>query len=48
MAKRRRENTPDTIERRIREGQGAGRGGDYTPWPLVADVPSQGLAKRVN
>jgi hypothetical protein len=47
MAKRKRENTPDIIERRIREGRGTGRGGDYKPWLLVQDVPSQGLASRV-
>ncbi|PSR36343.1 MAG: heteromeric transposase endonuclease subunit TnsA [Sulfobacillus thermosulfidooxidans] len=47
MAKRKRENTPDTIERRIKEGRGTGRGVDYKPWVLVQDVPSQGLASRV-
>ena len=47
MAKRKRENTPDIIDRRIKEGRGAGRGGDYKPWLLVQDVPSQGLASRV-
>jgi hypothetical protein len=47
MAKRKRENTPDVIERRIKEGRGTGRGGDYKPWLLVQDVPSQGLSSRV-
>jgi len=46
MAKRKRENTPDIVERRIKEGRGTGRGGDYKPWLLVQDVPSQGLASR--
>ncbi len=47
MAKRKRENTPDIVERRIKEGRGTGRGGDYKPWLLVQDVPSQGLASRI-
>ena len=45
--KRKRENTSDTVERRIKEGRGTGRGVDYKPWLLVQDVPSQGLASRV-
>ena len=47
MAKRQRENTPDIIDRRIKEGRGAGRSGDYNPWLLVPDVPSPKLASRV-
>jgi hypothetical protein len=38
MAKRKRENTPDIVERRIKEGRGTGRGGHYKPWLLVQDV----------
>ncbi len=47
MAKRKRENTSDTVDRRVKEGRGIGRGVDYKPWLLVQDVPSQGLASRV-
>lgn len=47
MAKRKRENTSDTVDRRVKEGGGIGRGVDYKPWLLVQDVPSQGLASRV-
>jgi hypothetical protein len=36
-----------SIDKRIREGRGQGRGSDYKPWLLVQDVPSQGLATRV-
>jgi hypothetical protein len=47
MAKRKRETTPDIVERRIKEGRGTGRGANYKPWILVPDVPSPGLANRV-
>ena len=47
MAKRRRETNQITIDKRIREGRGQGRGSDYKPWLLVQDVPSQGLATRI-
>jgi len=47
MAKRQRETNQITIDKRIREGRGQGRGSDYKPWLLVQDVPSQGLATRI-
>jgi hypothetical protein len=47
MAKRRRETNQITIDKRIREGRGQGRGSDYKPWLLVQDVPSQGLGTRI-
>lgn len=47
MAKRRRETNQITIDKRIREGRGQGRGSDYKPWLLVQDVASQGLATRI-
>ena len=47
MAKRRRATNQITIDKRIHEGRGQGRGSDYKPWLLVQDVPSQGLATRI-
>ncbi len=47
MAKRKRITNQTTIEKRINEGRGQGRGGDYQPWLLIQDVPSQGLATRI-
>src|SRR6266699_6157980 len=47
MAKRRRKTDESTIEKRIREGRGQGRGADYIPWLLIQDVPSIGLATRI-
>lgn len=47
MAKRKRTTSQTTIEKRINEGRGQGRGGDYQPWLFIQDVPSQGLATRI-
>jgi hypothetical protein len=47
MAKRKRATTEATIARRIREGRGRGTGASYRPWLSVRDVPSQGLAHRI-
>lgn len=47
MAKRRRATTEKTIDNRIREGRGLGKGADYVPWLVIQDVPSQGLATRI-
>ena len=47
MAKRKRTTSQTIIEKRINEGRGQGRGGDYQPWLLIQDVPSQGLATRI-
>ena len=35
-----------TIERRLAEGRGQGRGRDYRPWIMIHDFPSQGRAHR--
>ena len=45
MAKRKR-GTPYSSKRRETERRGIGRGQDYTPWLLIQDVPSIGLATR--
>src|SRR3990172_4233468 len=47
MAKRSRKTNERTINRRLHEGRGQGRGATYKPWLTVQDVPSQGLAHRV-
>lgn len=47
MAKRCRETNQKTIDKRSSEGRGQGQGSDYTPWLLVQDVASQGLASRI-
>ncbi len=47
MAKRSRTTNAKTIDQRIREGRGQGKGADYRPWLSVQNVPSQGLAHRV-
>ncbi|BAY22643.1 Tn7-like transposition protein A [Calothrix sp. NIES-2100] len=46
MAKRRRATNQAVIDKRISQGRGEGRGHDYTPWLLIQDVASQGLATR--
>jgi hypothetical protein len=48
MSKRNRANGAQTIERRLAEGRGQGRGALYRPWLMVQDVPSRGLASRVS
>ena len=47
MSKRTRTNGSRTIERRLAEGRGQGRGGDYLPWLQIHDVASRGQANRV-
>jgi hypothetical protein len=47
MAKRNRNTTGNTIQKRIDEGRGQGVGADYRPWLQVQDVPSTGLASRI-
>jgi hypothetical protein len=47
MAKRRRDNGEQAQRRRSKEGRGVGTGVDYTPYLLIHDVPSIGLASRV-
>jgi hypothetical protein len=36
-----------TIERRLAEGRGQGRGAQYRPWLEIHDVPSRGLVSRL-
>jgi hypothetical protein len=45
MAKRKQSVKYD--QRKIAQGDGSGRGKTYKPWLRVRDVPSQGLASRV-
>lgn len=47
MAKRRRNTNQNTIDKRIGEGRGQGRGSDYEPWLRIQDVPSTGLVTRI-
>jgi hypothetical protein len=47
MAKRKRGTTKKSIEKRSKEGRGAGRLSSYKPWLHIQDVPSEGLASRV-
>src|SRR2546421_193838 len=47
MSKRKRENGQRAQGYRSKEGRGIGTGADYTPYLVVHDVPSNGLASRV-
>jgi hypothetical protein len=47
MAKRSRDTSKMTIEKRLKKGRGQGREADYDPWLHVQDVPSQGLTSRI-
>jgi hypothetical protein len=47
MSKRVRTNGSAAIERRLAEGRGQGRGGDYKPWIEIHDLASRGQANRV-
>ncbi|PSB34399.1 TnsA endonuclease N-terminal domain-containing protein [Stenomitos frigidus] len=47
MAKRQRATSTTTIERRLKEGRGSGKGAKYNPWLHIQDVPSQGLCSRI-
>lgn len=47
MPKRKRKADAATIEHRINEGRGQGKGADYKPWLVIQDIPSRGLVSRV-
>lgn len=47
MAKRKRSVQETTIEKRLKECGGQGRGASYLPWLFVQDVPSLGLSTRI-
>lgn len=47
MAKRKRGTTEKSINKRVKEGRGAGRLSNYRPWLHIQDVASKGLASRV-
>ena len=47
MAKRKRHITSKSIAKRIKEGRGIGRLGNYKPWLHIQDVPSLGLSSRI-
>jgi hypothetical protein len=47
MSKRTRSNGTRTIERRLAEGRGQGRGPDYKPWIEIHDFANRGQANRV-
>ena len=47
MAKRKRDFTSSTIQKRLKEGRGQGEGMDYLPWLYIQDVPSEGRATRM-
>jgi hypothetical protein len=48
MAKRKRENTPEKIEKKLDEGFGQGIGREYKPWLTIQEVPSQGRVTRLS
>lgn len=39
-------NTVSSIQRKLKEGRGLGRGKDYKPWLMVHDVPSRGRSSN--
>lgn len=47
MARRNREWTKATKERREKEGRGQGEGKDYIPWFFVEEFPSRGRRHRI-
>lgn len=47
MAKRKRSVDARSIEKRMKEGRGEGRGFDYNPWLHIQDVPSLGTVTRI-
>lgn len=47
MAKRKRDFTSSTLQKRLKEGRGQGEGKDYLPWLFIQDVPSEGRATRL-
>ena len=46
MAKPQRRWSESTIEKRLKEGRGSGRGANYLPWLFIHDVPSKGRSWR--
>ncbi len=48
MAKRKRENTPEKIDKKLNEGFGQGIGREYKPWLTIQEVPSQGRVTRLS
>jgi TnsA endonuclease N terminal/TnsA endonuclease C terminal len=46
MAKPQRRLSQSTVEKRLKEGRGSGRGANYLPWLLIHDVPSKGRVTR--
>lgn len=48
MAKRKRETTPDKIDKKLAQGCGQGVGSKYKPWLKVQDVPSEGRVTRLH
>src|ERR1022692_3825702 len=46
MSSRAQFNSPEAIERRLREGRGQGVGPHYIPWIQIYDFPSWGLRFR--
>lgn len=47
MAKRQRRWSESTVEKRLKEGRGRGRGANYLPWLFIHDVPSKGRVSRI-
>jgi len=47
VAKTRTRTTAASIERRIKEGRGAGHYSQYKPWLTIHDVPSTGVVTRI-
>jgi hypothetical protein len=47
MAKRNRNSTQKSIDKRVKAGRGAGRLSNYTPWLHIQDVASRGLVTRI-
>lgn len=47
MAKRSRTTNGRTMDRRLQEQRGQGKGSAYKPWLTIQDVPSQGLSHRI-
>lgn len=46
MVKPQRRLSQSTVEKRLKEGRGSGRGANYLPWLLIHDVPSKGRVTR--
>lgn len=47
MAKRKRSNTNESIQKKLNEGRGSGRFENYKPWLKIQDVATEGLATRI-